>query len=87
MQVWKFPIQVDDNVMLAMPGGAVPLHVETQNGVPCLWALVNPSNPARHHHFKIRGTGHEIGADVGEHVGSFMLHGGALVFHLFKATE
>ena len=35
------------------------------------------------YHFRVAGTGHDLGSNVGRHIGSFQMHGGALVFHVF----
>ncbi len=82
--VWKFSIPVADECTIAMPKGATVLHVAAQAGTPCLWALVDSTAELEPRGFSIRGTGHDC-AGVGRHVGSFLLHGGALVFHLFEA--
>jgi hypothetical protein len=32
------------------------------------------------------GTGHDMPDDPGQYVGTFQMHGGALVFHLFEVN-
>lgn len=82
-RVYKYPLPLGDWVSVTMPVGAVPLCVQTQHEVPCLWARVTIGAPPVSHHFRIAGTGHDLGQNVGKHVGSFQLDGGALVFHVF----
>lgn len=82
-RVYKYLLPVDDWVNVTMPAGAEPLFVEVQHGIPCLWARVTIGNPPEVHHFRIARTGHDLGSNVGRHVGSFMLDGGDLVFHVF----
>lgn len=84
--VYKYVIPVVDEFTILMPKGAEILHVATQGAEGHLWARVDPSNVPEQRYFKLRGTGHEV--DTGcQHVGTFMLHGGALVFHLFEARS
>lgn len=49
-----------------------------------MWALVDPEAPCEVRTFRILGTGYiELGAP-GQHLGSFQLNDGALVFHVFE---
>jgi hypothetical protein len=81
--VYKYELLAGDWVSLTMPEGAEPLWVQVQNERPFLWARVSPDNAPILHHFRIAGTGHDLGSNVGRHIGSFMLMGGELVFHVF----
>lgn len=87
MAIWKFPIEAGE-FHVDMPGGAEVIHVATQGGRPFFWALVTPEAPMRSSAFQVFGTGHAIPDDPHvqsrRHVGTFMLDGGALVFHLFE---
>lgn len=83
MVVHKFPFNIADMIYITMPVGAKILHVAEQNGVPCIWALVNTANPSRTHAFHVRGTGQDT-QGVGDYVATFQMRGGALVFHIFK---
>lgn len=82
--VWKFPVGIG-KFGLRMPQGSQFLHVDTQGGEPHLWALVDPTAKPEERHFEVFGTGHPID-DVQkyQHIGTFQMHGGALVFHLFE---
>lgn len=82
-RVYKYPLPLGDWVSVYMPEGAEPLCVQVQHGQPCLWARATIGAPPIVHHFRIAGTGHDLGSNVGKHVGSFQLEGGALVFHVF----
>lgn len=67
-----------------MPIGAEILSVQVQRGNPHMWALVDPEAPCEVRTFRILGTGYiELGAP-GQHLGSFQLNDGALVFHVFE---
>ena len=82
-RVYKYPLPLGDWVSVYMPQGAEPLCVQTQRGSPCLWARITVGAPPVMHHFRIAGTGHDLGSNVGRHIGSFQLNGGDLVFHVF----
>jgi len=84
--VWKFPLRVSDVQPVTMPAGARILHVAEQFGDLCLWALVDPDAPKETRVIAICGTGHPA-PDDGRHIGSVMLHGSALVFHVFEAPR
>lgn len=86
--IWKFPIRIDDELVIAMPRGARILHVGMQNGDPQLWAMVDTEALKVDRNFAIRGTGHPAdGLKEVLFVGTFMMAGGGLVFHLFDRGE
>lgn len=78
--IYKYPFEVTDEVILAMPTGAKVLHVDLQGRTPCLWALVDVGRPVIHWVFRIYGTGHPIDTP-GEHIASWQA--GAFVWHMF----
>lgn len=84
--IWKFPIPIEDKFSIAMPRDAELLFVATQNEQGCIWARVVAEHSQEERTFLIRGTGHEVNTDC-KHVGSFILRGGALVFHLFEVDR
>lgn len=81
--VWKYGLPIEDDFTIKMPRAAQLLFVAAQNEQPCLWARVVPQRDLTERKFKLRGTGQPVDMDC-EHVGSFMLRGGALVFHVFE---
>jgi hypothetical protein len=85
-QVWKFPIDTTDTQIVPMPKGADILCVQTQMGVPCLWATVDPTQDAVRRAIRIVGTGHLFDADGLTYIGTYQLQGGTLVFHVFEST-
>lgn len=43
MIIWKYPLEITTDIQLIeIPKGAQILTVQVQNGLPCIWALVNP---------------------------------------------
>lgn len=61
-QVWKFrlPSPGSDDPWVAMPKGAVPLHVAAQDGIGYLWAQVRPDAPEVRRYVAVYGTGWPI---------------------------
>ena len=84
--IWKYPLQVTDTQEIAMPGGAELLAVQMQNDTPTLWARVDTVEPYAPRRIVIVGTGNPGWNGVGEYIGTFQMHGGALVFHAFEVS-
>lgn len=91
--IHKFPVKVTELFKQVMPEGAKFLHVQDQglNG-PQMWFKVDTTKRDRVYDFGVFGTGHDMekGPDetvnrmsAAPHLGTFSMHGGALVFHLF----
>lgn len=83
--IWKFPFTPQANITIIMPARAQIIAVDVQHEQPCIWAIVEPRNPSAARHFVLRGTGHPFDGREGEYVGTFQMHNGDLVFHLFEA--
>lgn len=86
-EIWKFIIGDEYNKSVRMPKGSEILTVQTQNGNPCIWALVNPDNELEDRYFEIYGTGHKIHCDMGierNYINTFQLNSCQLVFHVFE---
>lgn len=81
--VWKYPLKPGRTVH-NMPQGAKVLTVQTQNGEPSLWALVEPQMPHERRFFDVYGTGHSMPSDPGRYVATFQMDYGALVWHVFE---
>jgi hypothetical protein len=88
--VYKYPIFMTDLFYLMMPKDAKILTVQDQNGVPCIWAEVDTSNPEVSREFRLVGTGHPIQPTVGKrllYIGTFQQFNGTLVFHLYEGVD
>jgi hypothetical protein len=72
-----------------IPRGATLLAVQTQNEVPCLWALVDVSAPKECRTLEIYGTGHTMPKDFSKRVylGTFQLAGGRFIGHVFEVRS
>jgi hypothetical protein len=85
--IYKYPVPVEDAPVIRMPRDARILTLQVQHGIPCLWALIpNLDAPTVERRFRLFGTGHEWRGDGSGlvYVGTYQMHGGALVFHLFE---
>ncbi len=85
MSVWKFVLPIDDVVSVQMPARARVLSCGVQHGEVCVWAAVDTTAALVERRFRVAGTGHPLTLidASGPFVGTVMLHGGALVFHVF----
>lgn len=85
-KIWKYTLAELGRQYLQMPAGAQILTVQLQDDMVQLWAIVDPNAEKVERVIDIYGTGHQM-PDVGpgEYLGTFQMHGGALVFHVFEA--
>lgn len=84
-QVWKFPIQPGRGV--EMPVGAEIISMQTQKGVPTLWAIVDPANSLEKVNIHVAGTGHNLPDNIERFIGTFQIDDGAFVFHVFVLSK
>lgn len=86
--IWKFPLPIQDAFAIVMPVGAEVLSVQTQQGAPMLWALVDSEHSATQRLFAMRCTGQDCaGLTPYEYIGTFQVQAGTLVFHVFDLGE
>jgi hypothetical protein len=81
MKVWKYTIQVGDEVDVDMPLDAELLHVAATGSVDHLelWARVEPTRSIETRRILVRGTGHPV--EIEPYVGTVIV--GPLVWHVF----
>ncbi len=77
-RVWKFSCDRETK----MPAGARIVRVALQGGLPFVWAIVDPKAKPEPRRLLIRGTGHEVGEDGAEYIGTY--DDGPFVWHLFE---
>jgi hypothetical protein len=95
MEIWRYeikPMDLDERseLSISMPRHAQLLHVETKDGQPSLWALVDPKAEKVDRNLLVYGTGHPVPLFHGKYVGTFLLkatHVTTLVFHVFDNGE
>lgn len=85
--VYKYSIPLTDHFSLSLPIDAQLLAVQTQYGMPQLWALVETDYPTEDRYFRLAGTGHTIEVECPDYVGTFQIQDGALIFHLFEISQ
>ena len=88
--IWKYTLETMDFQTLEIPKNAQLLTIQVQ-GTHCrLWALVDPEEATEERDFEIFGTGNPVHCDMGvvrSYIGSYQLHGGELVFHVFERLD
>lgn len=88
MKIFKYKLEINDVQHISMQEGAKILTVQTQQGRPCLWALVDPDEDSREDKIILTfGTGHEIlcpNENTLEYISTYQINNGALVFHVFE---
>lgn len=83
-RIFKYPLATTDTQVIRAPQGGVPMCVQMQGRVPCMWLGVDDAQPVVDHTVRVIGTGHPIPDPERLHyVGTYQLDGGALVFHVF----
>lgn len=85
--IWKFPLHKVALQSLSMPKGAKILTLQVQNDQPCIWALVDEDHRKELKEFLTFGTGHQLPEKLGPYVGSYQIHDGWLVFHVFEGAQ
>ena len=86
--IWKFQLEVTSHQTVEMPKGAHIIHVASQFEKPCLWAIVDPMAEKEARPIGILTTGQtSFGAREIKYLGSFMLQGGAFVWHVVEPVE
>ena len=88
MRILKFPLEVRDRQSVLIPCAAKILSIQVQHGVPVIWALCDDSSVlSEHRYIDMYGTGEKIKGDPGDHIGTFQMEGGDLVFHAFEGRS
>ena len=86
-RIFKYEIKSHDDP-IEMPHSAVILAIQVQDGKPMIWALVDDQAAVIERRVRVFGTGHDAEeADPEEYVGTFQLHAGSFVGHVFIAKE
>jgi hypothetical protein len=78
--IYKYTLDSHD-CTLQLPKGAEILMVQLQNGIPTLWALVNPMTVTEERHICIVGTGWDV-EDTMKYITTYM--DGYFVWHAFE---
>lgn len=79
--IYKYPLDGIHVTKVKMPTGANVVKFDNQNGLYCLWAIVDTDKPMEERYFTIVGTGWELDGDEC-YVGS--IQQGAFVWHCLE---
>ena len=90
-KIFKYQLANVDLQNVEMPQGSEILCIQTQNEIPCIWALVDPNKEPINRRIGIFGTGQELPMlpinENATYIGTYQLQmselGGTLVFHCF----
>lgn len=86
--VYKYPFGLNTKASLFLPVGAEILHVDSQNGRIQVWALIDTDETEQEKRIvAVYGTGHDIDEDDGKYINTFLVEGGAFVFHAFEVIK
>lgn len=83
--IWKFLLD-PENLSVSMPTGARVLTAREQMEDIFVWAEVDTDAPQETRRFYVYGTGHDMPDDPVTYIGTAMLSGGRLVFHIYEQT-
>lgn len=87
-RIYKYPLVFTEVQEIEMPKGAQVIHVGVQAGVICVWAIVDPTRPVERRSFAILPTGRpDFNPKIVQHLGSVIMAGDALVWHVFEPTK
>lgn len=82
--IHKFPLKTTDSQKLFITHGAKILCLQVQNGIPCVWVLMDTEEHPVVAEVTTIGTGHDAENVLPDsYIGTYQLQGGALVFHVF----
>jgi hypothetical protein len=82
--IYKYPLEITDTQLIAMPAGAEAISVAEVRGQLVLYALVNPERKLRPYPVLVYGTGGPVEhADEYRFVGTVVTRGGQFVWHVF----
>ena len=87
MVIYKYPLDIQGGgeIEIAMPINAKILCVQVHKGIPCLWVIVEETQPRENRRFYIYGTGHPMPMESLHYIGTFQLLGGNFVGHIFES--
>jgi hypothetical protein len=88
-RIYKYELLPPDEgnvTSVQMHSGAMALHVDAVGDQLFVWALVPDSLGAfmRERRFIVVGTGHDLDYQGQRYLGTALMHGGALVWHVFE---
>ena len=84
-KIFKYQLETTSIQEIEMPQGSEILCIQTQNGIPCIWALVEQNATVTKRKFLIVATGHSLPKNRNiKYIGTYQLSDGRMVFHCFE---
>lgn len=82
--IYKYSLEITDEQIIRMPKDSKILCVQNQNGVPCIWALIDLDKKESSITILLKGTGRPF-EDVTDkdYIGTTQDMYGALIWHWF----
>ena len=82
-KIFKYELSLAEDQEIDLPSGSTALSVQVQNGIPCLWVLVDVEAVKTSVKVYTIGTGHPAPEDIDEcqFVDTYQM--GVFVFHVF----
>jgi len=85
LTIWKYQLPITPGVHeIEAPAANTPLAVQIQDGLPCLWAIVDDDEDKIPYKIVIAETGKPLPPDTGHYIGTYQLPSGQTVHHLFE---
>ena len=84
--VWKSHIS-PGQTEVNLPRGANPVSVDVQNGHLMMWSIVDSAQPKVPLSIYVAGTGADLPEHIDRFIGTFLIEGGSLVFHVFTLKQ
>ncbi len=86
-KIYKYPLEMVDTQIVAMPEGAQIISVQMQGDTLCLWAIVDiePELPVTNRQIEIIGTGNLFMQTNRLYIATAQC--GPLVWHVFERFE
>lgn len=85
-RIFKYKLQVNDEVAVALPAGAEILSVQEQHTKLCLWALVDPAADTEQRVFAIVETGESFGYATPNYTYIATVQMMPFVWHVFEVS-
>jgi hypothetical protein len=83
-RVFKYPIQIADTILMAIPQNAEILSVQLVSNETVVYVLIDPDEPVAARKIYCCGTGHDIKQDNLRYISTVVYRNGVLVFHFFE---
>ncbi len=84
--MYKYPLDAKPLQRLAVPKGAMLRAVQVQDGVPTIWAEIEPTAETVIKEIRTYATGEPMDDHWRYYLGTYQLDGGQLVFHVYTNT-